>query len=88
MKVDLSIPAVREVVEYFSATLKQFRDREKRLRLKNQGLTYEAKKTRELLINTIMKLDNCDSFAAASKVNTAMSGHSADDYIKSVLSTN
>ena len=59
MKVDLSVPAVREVVEHFSATIKVFRNQVKKLRENNKQLQANLLHIRAITINYIMVERGC-----------------------------
>jgi malate synthase len=69
MKIDLSVPAIREVVEFFSATIKTFRNQNKLLRAKNKALKSEVFHTRSLAIRMIMGQSGCSFDQANAQVD-------------------
>lgn len=67
MKIDLSVPAIREVVESFTATIKKYREQNNTLSLKNKTLKGEVFHTRSLAIRMMMQREGC-SFDQANSI--------------------
>lgn len=59
MKIDLSNPVVRNLVEYFSAGMKKFRDQNKKLKRDNAALETKLLHTRCITLDIIMEKHNC-----------------------------
>jgi hypothetical protein len=74
MKIDLSNPVVRELVEHFSAGMKKFRDQIKKLKNNNKSLQSELLHTRCVALDMIMEAKKCSYEEAERFLNKRM-GH-------------
>jgi len=72
MKIDFSVPAMREVVESFTGTIKKFREQNKKLSVKNKILKSEVFHTRSLAIRMMMQREGCSFDQANTMVDVEL----------------
>lgn len=84
MKVDLSIPAIRDLVEHFSSGMKKLRDQARNLRIKNNALQTENFHMRCVTIDIIMGERRCSWEEANAFLNQRMENQAPADKHASV----
>jgi len=73
MKVDLSVPVIRDLIVEFSGTIKKYRDKVKNLRTKNKSVERENFHLRCLALDSIMVERSCSIEEANAYLQEQMS---------------